>query len=721
MKYVNSPFSLRGLFLTILLMSLFPTSSIGRVLKSNNRYSTVQREIKRKVFDTVIDRIDSLIIRTVDNPLEQDKKIASWLTTQLTDGSWATIDYKDRHRTIWDPSNHILQLRSIATAYINPQSKYYQQEVCYQAVEKGLNYWYQEDPRSDNWFMQQISSPQCVGEILCLMHNGKELLPTKLIDKLLQRMVAIGARPDQPNPKGVGANKIDIATHWMYRGALTQNDSVFKFGIQQMMAPIRLTTGEGIQPDYSHHQHGNQLYIGGYGAVLLNRIPKLLLYLKGTDYFPPQQQIEIFSKFIGHTLMRVVRGKYYMFNVCGRSMARKGALNRSSDIPNLQILSLVDTVRAPFYQDCIDRISRKKPASYHVPKLLTHYWRSDYTLYTSPLWNFDVRMESTRTCRHENGNGENLKGYFLSNGATCIARTGSEYEGSMPYWDWSMIPGTTAPHLEKKNIPVPNPWGHLGSSQFAGGVSTGLYGVTAYAYSDVLPEVKTRAKKSYFILGSQAFCMGSDITSESEQPLYTTLNQCKPHGALEVDRKNHAIIQDQIAYYIPTQDNWDFRIAKQQGDWHDIVNRYSSQIVSGDIFKLWINHGVAPKRATYQYEIIPGIATLDSLKKYLAEHPIQVVRCDEKAHAIIPYMNDTKLLAVAFEGTSIDTADMTVSVDHPCFLIIKDQEIIASVPNGQYAKIELNIKTKETGSVNEYTLNFDNSPTHLGESIHVTR
>jgi len=676
---------------------------------------------QKDVFDTVIYRIDSLIIGNVVGQNKSDLQVASWLKQQQADGSWSDIDYKGRTLTMWTPSNHIKQLRTIAIAYTNPNSKYFQKKSCYQAVEKGLNYWYKEDPRSDNWFMQQISAPQCVGEILCLMYFGKEGLPSTLTQKLLQRMVAIGARPDQPGPKGTGANKMDIATHWLYRGALTHNDSVFKFGVQQMMAPISLTTNEGIQPDYSYHQHGSQLYIGGYGSVSLRQIPKLLLYLKGTAYYPPQQQIDIFTKFVCHSITRAIRGKYYMYNVCGRSMSRKGVLNFSSGTSNLRLLSIVDSENASYYQDCIDRISLTKPAGYHVTKLLTHYWRSDYTLFTSPLWNFDVRMVSTRTERNENGNGENLQGYFLSDGATCIARTGNEYEGIMPYWDWSMIPGTTAPHLTKENIPVPIPWGDPSYNQFAGGVSSSLYGVSAYAYNDTLPQVKTKAQKSYFFLDHEVFCMGSDISSQSDKPLYTTINQCKSHGVCAVDKKNHSVIQDQIAYYFPATEKWNSNIASQEGDWHDIVNIYPSEMVSGEVFKLWINHGISPKDATYQYAIIPGIDNASALQKYLVNHQVKVVQCDKKAHAIIPFMDDVKLLAVAFSATTIATANMTVSVNHPCFLMITENEIIASVPNDIYSTIKLKITNTDTDSVKDYTLTFDNSAEHLGESLHVTR
>lgn len=672
-----------------------------------------------KVFDTVISRINSLIYQEISNQSQLDRHISSWLSDQQTNGSWSSINYTSTKNTLWEPSDHIKRLRRMAIAYTRSTSQYYKKASCYSAIERGLQYWYDADPRSKNWFMQQISSPQCIGEILCLMHFGKEQLPKSIKDKLFARMVAIGGRPDIPKEHGTGANRIDIATHWMYRGALTNNETLFKFGVKQMMGPICLAVTDGIQHDYSYHQHGKQLYIGGYGAVLLDRIPKLLYYLKGTDYTPEKSQVAIFTKFVCHSYSRVIRGNHYMYNVCGRSMARKGTFDRKSDLSKFRLLISADPENASLYRDCIARIDKSQTADYKMPKLLTHYWRSDYTLFTSPLWNFDVRMLSTRTDRAENGNGENLRGYFLSDGATCISRTGNEYASIMPFWDWSMIPGTTSPHLSKFDIPVPKPWGSAGFNLFSGGVSTDLYGVSAYAYNDILPKVMTRAKKSYFFLDKEVFCMGSGIKSLSGQTVRTTVNQCLSEGTSFRDKENHWVIQDKIAYYFPIDENWDTTTAVQEGDWHDIVSSYSSQINSGEVFKVWLEHGIQPVDASYQYAVIAGINSPDAMQTYLSSRHVEVIRCDKQVHAICPNVSNIKLMAVVYEATDIKTSEMTVSVNHPCFLMITDTEIVVSVPNDIYSTIKLKITSSDLAK--EYTLTFDNSLTHLGKSLHVTR
>ena len=127
----------------------------------------------------------------------------------------------------------------------------------------------------------------------------------------------------------------------------------------------------------------------------------------------------------------------------------------------------------------MERLEGQRPADYGITPLHTHYFRGDYTLHVRPGYTFDVRMVSARTARCEYGNGENLKGYFLSDGSTVISVTGNEYENIFPVWDWCKIPGTTCPQMD--TIPrMEKTWTHLGESDFVGGVSDGDLGVVAY-------------------------------------------------------------------------------------------------------------------------------------------------------------------------------------------------------------------------------------------------
>lgn len=115
------------------------------------------------------------------------------------------------------------------------------------------------------------------------------------------------------------------------------------------------------------------------------------------------------------------------------------------------------------YKDIISRLSGKHPADYALSPKHTHYFRGDYTLHIRPAYTFDVRMVSTRTARCEYGNGENLKTYFMSDGCTNIVTEGNEYANIFPVWNWTRIPGVTAPQVPQ--IPLAaSDWQTLGTS-----------------------------------------------------------------------------------------------------------------------------------------------------------------------------------------------------------------------------------------------------------------
>ena len=79
-----------------------------------------------------------------------------------------------------------------------------------------------------------------------------------------------------PIRTGTGANKADIALHWLYRGCLQQDKETVDVAVREAFAPLSYTTLEGIQYDNSYFQHNQQLYIGGYASVLISRIVEIV-------------------------------------------------------------------------------------------------------------------------------------------------------------------------------------------------------------------------------------------------------------------------------------------------------------------------------------------------------------------------------------------------------------------------------------------------------------
>lgn len=613
---------------------------------------------------------------TIKNP-SIDKNLALF----QENGSFSDIDYDDTQMTNWTPIKHIERLSDFVYAYTNEKNKYYQNEDLYQKIVKGLEYWYDVDSESDNWWHNQISEPQKLGVLLIQMRIGKKQIPQELETKILKRIQETGGDP----AKWTGANRTDIALHWIYRSCLTQNEADLKTAIDNVFNPVVYTTEEGFQHDNSYFQHGEQLYIGGYGDEILKGVTQVASYALGTQYQLDKEKVELLSKFMRETYYRTVRGQNMSFDVVGRSVSRPGLLNKRTTATYAKRMIDIDPTHADEYKAIIARLNRKQPADYQVTASHTHYFRGDYSLHVRPQYNFDVRLASTRTKKCEYGNKENLKTYFMSDGCTNITQTGDEYFNIFPVWNWCHIPGTTAPQLEK--VPMdPKAWGVLGTSTYAGGVSDSIYGATAYAYMDTNPEVNTGAKKSWYFFDNEVVCLGAGIQSTSTYPVHTTVNQCFLKGGILVDKGDKEetlangshtlqapqwVLHDKIGYFFPQKEEVFLTAQTQSGRWYDINTSKSKKEEKMDVFTLGINHGVGPKDGSYAYIVVPGKTSAQEMKAYQKKNAIEILSNNPKIQAV----RNTKLnvwMVTFFEAGTFTHKELSVNVDKPCILMIKD-------------------------------------------------
>lgn len=622
-----------------------------------------------------------MFMEKIRNTTIKNPSIDKNLVLFQENGSFSDIDYDDTQMTNWTPIKHIERLSDFVYAYTNEKNKYYQNEDLYQKIVKGLEYWYDVDSESDNWWHNQISEPQKLGVLLIQMRIGKQQIPQELETKILKRIQETGGDP----AKWTGANRTDIALHWIYRSCLTQNEADLKTAIDNVFNPVVYTTEEGFQHDNSYFQHGEQLYIGGYGDEILKGVTQVASYALGTQYQLDKEKVELLSKFMRETYYRTVRGQNMSFDVVGRSVSRPGLLNKRTTATYAKRMIDIDPTHADEYKAIIARLNRKQPADYQVTASHTHYFRGDYSLHVRPQYNFDVRLASTRTKKCEYGNKENLKTYFMSDGCTNITQTGDEYFNIFPVWNWCHIPGTTAPQLEK--VPMdPKAWGVLGTSTYAGGVSDSIYGATAYAYMDTNPEVNTGAKKSWYFFDNEVVCLGAGIQSTSTYPVHTTVNQCFLKSGILVDKGDKEetlangshtlqapqwVLHDKIGYFFPQKEEVFLTAQTQSGRWYDINTSKSKKEEKMDVFTLGINHGVGPKDGSYAYIVVPGKTSAQEMKAYQKKNAIEILSNNPKIQAV----RNTKLnvwMVTFFEAGTFTHKELSVTVDKPCILMIKD-------------------------------------------------
>lgn len=697
-------------FALLLLLPSFLFTSVCCAQNSNNEYEVLMQRIRANV---------------INNP-----KVEKHFTTYNEQtGAFSDVDYTRRDRTNWDPIRHVERLSDLAFAYTHPQNNYFQDDKLYDMIVKGLEYWYEVNPHCNNWWYNQIAEPQKLGILLIQMRTGKKTIPAELETKTLQRMIKEGGNP----AKWTGANRSDIALHWIYRSCLEQNEKDLLFALENAYSPLTYTVKEGFQHDNSYFQHGVQLYIGGYGDAILSGITELGIYTHGTRFALNNEQIDLISRFIRNTYYPTIRGQYMLFGVLGRGVSRPNNTHKAgAAIGYATHMITLDPYHADEYRNVIERLSGKQPASYGLKPRHTHFFRGDYTNHTQPAFTFDVRTVSDRTMRLEYGNGENLDTYFMSDGCTNIVTKGDEYYNIFPVWNWNKIPGVTAPNMD--SIPkAKSDWQTRGTSTFTGGVSDSISGASTYAYYDGYSGINTGAKKSWFFFNNAVVCLGADIHSSSNKQVETTINQCllkdEPitllHNKKETvaDKGETAIASpqwvhhNQIGYYFPEGGDVVVNNQSQRGTWYNINRTAPNDEIVEDVFTLSLDHDINPNNAKYAYIVVPNIASAHEMKK-LAPKNIEILANQSNLQAVRDKKEGIWQFIFHAPGT-FRHKELTVTVDKACALQIKDikDKGVMHIADPGQKQTTINVEVtlpKQSKSAKTYSCNFEGTEVYAG-------
>jgi chondroitin AC lyase len=604
--------------------------------------------------------------------------ILTHLSAQQANGSWSDIDYASDAETAWQPLSHLKRIKSFALGFSTVGNQYYANQELLNHIINGLEYWSVQNPKSTNWFQNEIASPTAIGEILVLLNDGKMNLPKSMQDSLLQRM-------NQGNVvRAIGANKLDIATHMIYRACVTKDQSLMSNAVEEAFKPIAITNKEGLQLDYSYLQHKSQLQIASYGQVFLTGEYKVASWLQGTHFALSADELKILNNYLINTYLKTIRGRYIDFNTEGRGISRNDILDKKSitEMAGSGTLLALAKLASPESAELINaaekRITQTRAPSFKIIPSHTQFWKGDYALHIRPTYSFNVRTVSKRTVRTEVGNKENLLGKFLPDGSTNIQRTGEEYYNIMPIWEWDKIPGITSRDYQKDQSTTIE-WGERGVSSFVGGVSNSIYGTSVYH----LDYNMVTAKKAWFYFDKQVVCLGADINSFARENIVTTINQSWQRGKIiayadeklgKVRSKKSTkspswVWHDSIGYYFPNSGKLEIRNRIQKGSWATVNANRSDKQVKGRVFKMWFNHGEDPVNESYAYVVMPGIGEAE-----MKNHPQTGIKILANNSAIQAVKNeDLNMLQIVFyeAGTLIDQS-VSITVDQPCLILLEN-------------------------------------------------
>jgi chondroitin AC lyase len=456
----------------------------------------------------------------------------------------------------------------------------------------------------------------------------------------------------------------------LLRNLLLKNEDTIRMAATSIQEELVVSTGEGVQPDWSYHQHGPQLQFGNYGLAYVGDMIKWISILRNTPFQFDETKVTILRNYLLEGQQWVTWKNIYDISSCGRQL-----------FPNAQETKAESLARFLIKMEKIDpefAVEYQKANQYQNLSGNRHFWRSDIQIQRTPEYYFSVKMCSERVIGAESCNSENIQGYYMGDGATFLYQTQEEYNDIFPFWDWKKIPGTTV-HQDNDTLPVLTARGYRIESDFVGGVSDGQNGIAVMDYNrDGL-----KARKSWFMFNDIIVCLGAGISSSEGIPVATSVNQSFLKGKVTINTsdgeklageaeelKNPGwIIHDNIGYIFPSGGNLKLETREVSGSWNWVASRYPEEIIKAGIFKLWFDHGTNPKAETYQYILIPN-ASKQKMDELESDKPFNI-RNEKEIQEVIS--TDGEIAGFVFYKPGKTGAFGGIEVDNPCLVMIKNQ------------------------------------------------
>lgn len=616
----------------------------------------------------------------------QFEKARDYLAQLPPNGQWADVDYRDEDNE-WAPLKALDRILVMTDAYYQKTDPMYHDAALLAGISRALHYWYEVVPRCKNWYKNEIAKQFYLNVIALLLQDD-------ITPELLAKMVGDLTE----TPRMTGSNKTLLSISVVYRGVIEKNKERIIAGIQGVKDQIEITTAEGIQPDYSFHQHGPFIYNGSYGNNFLRESSWLAAIVRGTNYAYLKEEMKILRDYFLDGTRWMLRGQLLDYNVRGRQVGRSSGFGFGSDnlISQLEHLRLADPEHAALYQTAEAQFRAAAPQKIEGHR---HFWRSDYSVHQRPGYFTSLKMCSRRTVGMEmDVNSENLYGFYLPYGLTYIYRRGDEYLDIFPVWDWALLPGVTSPHqeLRLKGRSTQN-------TSFVGGVSDGNYGVSAMD----LDIQETRAKKSWFWFGQEWVALGAGIRSEQEAPVVTGINQTLLRGEVRVSGGDFSgpqqpltgsswVWHDSVAYIFPGTQPVFIKAEVQSGQLQKIFGLGADSTYRSEVFSLWIDHGEKPQDATYAYTVLPDCGSKDAAR-YSRRSPIRILANTAQLQAV--YHKKLRVTGLAFyqAGSCSISKQLKVEVDRPCLLLLDLDTRTITLAEPTTTETTINVRITDAG------------------------
>lgn len=654
-----------------------------------------------------------------------DSSVRRYMETQNQDGSWNDINYVGKKRGGWEPSAHATRIQALAKVYKTPESSFYRSEHLSAVIHKAMDYWFKAKLICPNWWYNDIGIPKLLGPAFLLIKDELTSAEKREAEKVM----------DKSGFRMTGQNKVWLAGNVFMKALLFDNEKLARQARDTIVSEIYISESEGLQSDYSYHQHGPQMQLGNYGLSYLGSMSYWARVFQGTDMALDSRQLHILSDFFIEGMQWPVWHGYFDVSASGRQVFINSQKGKAHSVAVSAVdMIRVDSAKSKDYKSFIYR-NQVMPSAVNNLTGNRYYWRSDYGIQRMKTWFASVRMSSDRTIGFEMINRENLKGAFSADGVLMVSVDGGEYDDIYPVWDWKRLPGLTVAD-DGQPIKYYGQAKPLNASKFVGGVSDKEYG----AFGMVLDRDGIRADKAYFFSDDMIVCLGSGLTSKNQSPLFTTLDQrLMPSSQVEygtgssvMQMKDESdmtadnikwIHSGKVGYIMLKPERMNISTKTQSGSWRSIAVMYEdNQTASNKVFKAVIDHK-SKQDESYAYCVVPDI-TADKLKSLGGNINRRLRITNNKDIQAVAFLDKNMWQMVFYRPGeySLGKNSCRIRVDKPCIMLVRDNgktlNVSVSDPTQSLDSIVVQISSKRVkGNVKRVTLPVGQM---RGSAVHLT-
>jgi hyaluronate lyase len=574
------------------------------------------------------------------------------------------------------------RLRTIAVDWATPGSALSTKDGMAARIVTALDTLYRTEYNENtdeigNWYSYEIGVPYWLLQILVSL--GDQLTPAQLstyLRPVLRFVPDPNQRTNSPGTIETGANRADKSLITVVSGALADDADRIALGVAAVTDQVggganslvaRVTVSDGYHTDGSFIQHEVVPYPGHYGLVLLTAVAGLIEVTGGTaTQLADDVRQKIYDTVADVYAPFVVAGAM-MEPVRGRMLSRQGEtahdaghqltaavvlLARNATNPTKSLLAGIaarfidDGGWAPYLTVTdVARFSgglqpvgvpeieyakallatRPKPAA--KPAVHRVFPQSDRMVHVTGTWAASLGVGSTRICRYEAINGQNLHGWYVGDGVLYTFLPGDQGHYSDAYWptvDATALPGTT----EKDAAPPVLLATPLATTSWVGGARLDD-GHGAHGLDFVSQDGTLTARKSWFFTPDAVLCLGAGITDSSGSPVRTVVENrnlgTNGHPTLLADDRPAPVATGKSA--VLTHPRWlhldgvggylllapaTVSVLREDrtASWYSVdtgANTHGTLTPYTRRFqKVLIEHGANPAGASYAYAVLPG-------------------------------------------------------------------------------------------------------------------